>query len=648
MSNCYVIFYSSDNYSSQSKRFDDPIEVPDASDYYYDTDSDKKLSDSIDSLKTGSQGWLTVFSKENYKGGLAKFYPNDNTPKLDDIYRFDSNDKGIGDTIESFILYDSCPNYFDIDDPVMTGQTWVKLYGDENYAGSGCNNYLHGAGNIPDNYFINLDSSKSVAMFFGVKSIITGPRTWLEIYNALDYGGDKTCIGPGLFIEDFDLFSSSSKRYSIKVYDSEPSGWVNSYEEPSIVIEMMQYSTTSKIESVVNDLIGMIPEVGDVIDTLMDILWPLGPDGSEVWHDLQYYIASVTQELMDEIAIKDLNNRLAGIHNLLTYIQQLNPSEDRLNDMKNLHDTIINERSNFLGGNNRTFPETQIAYQVAFSTIDLFTGWALAYKYEELRGEPCPADNEQVYISALDGDVAMYTRIILGDGTDEYPGSVEAAVAWRISPEMIYNQGDAVYDAYNGFVYSGVTVEEARNQVAEEYRKKLNLYIAPVELYQYLSSENISQGIRPVPVVEQFTTSMGDPNAQGASGTSQDDLNGNTITGVEIYTDSANQYVVGIQFFYSAQASGVHGQTTSTSVRADFEEGEFIVGFYGRSGSWLDQLFIRTNTGRDFGVGGPGGKPFYVATPQGVDAVLMSIEVNTCYSSYLSALILNFDIHTYE
>jgi hypothetical protein len=121
------------------------------------------------------------------------------------------------------------------------------------------------------------------------------------------------------------------------------------------------------------------------------------------------------------------------------------------------------------------------------------------------------------------------------------------------------------------------------------------------------------------------------------------------ITGVTLYSSDANKtgYVKGIQISYSDKSSPVlYGRTGSSSVAVTFDSDESIVAIYGGSGSFIDQLFIRTNKGRDFGVGGTGGFPFSGACPQGVAAVITQVE--TYSQDYVNQLKLTYQYNAWK
>ena len=103
--NCYVKFYKDYDEEGDHYTFNGPINVPDLGDnYYYDGQSSKNkngLDDSISSLVTGSQSWITVYSKHNYSGSSVSFGPGKTVNNL--------GDNNMNDTIVSFKLFDAEP-----------------------------------------------------------------------------------------------------------------------------------------------------------------------------------------------------------------------------------------------------------------------------------------------------------------------------------------------------------------------------------------------------------------------------------------------------------------------------------------------------------------------------------------------------------
>ncbi|WPB75604.1 hypothetical protein KYC5002_42245 [Archangium violaceum] len=99
---CWVQFYDGENESDGTLRFDGPVNVADMNDYIFSTG--EKGGDEPDSLMMGSRAWIQVFTKDDYGGSEAFFYPNQKIDSLDDF--------GVGGKIDSFKLFDSQPSWF--------------------------------------------------------------------------------------------------------------------------------------------------------------------------------------------------------------------------------------------------------------------------------------------------------------------------------------------------------------------------------------------------------------------------------------------------------------------------------------------------------------------------------------------------------
>ncbi|WP_420574113.1 hypothetical protein [Kordia sp.] len=108
MSNCTVTFYKDKDYSGKNRTFTEAQKVSDLNDVNWDDDSNRDdMKDDTSSIKTGSQAWIRVFSKENYQGRTVLIGPN-SSYNLKDL-KDDNNEDDMDDTIASFQLYDHEP-----------------------------------------------------------------------------------------------------------------------------------------------------------------------------------------------------------------------------------------------------------------------------------------------------------------------------------------------------------------------------------------------------------------------------------------------------------------------------------------------------------------------------------------------------------
>jgi hypothetical protein len=101
--NCYVDFWENNDKKGDHRRFDGPVNIPDMSKYHWDGKSGtlNETDDSASSLQVGSQGWLTVFSGENYTGKSMSFDPNGSCNDL--------GNHGLDNDVASFQLFDKKP-----------------------------------------------------------------------------------------------------------------------------------------------------------------------------------------------------------------------------------------------------------------------------------------------------------------------------------------------------------------------------------------------------------------------------------------------------------------------------------------------------------------------------------------------------------
>jgi hypothetical protein len=104
--NCYVDFWENDNKDGRHRRFSGPTSVSNLSKYYYENEKENfsnEMDDSISSLATGSQSWVTVYSDNDYQGKQLTVGPGQTVNKLSGTNPVMEND------IASFKLFDARP-----------------------------------------------------------------------------------------------------------------------------------------------------------------------------------------------------------------------------------------------------------------------------------------------------------------------------------------------------------------------------------------------------------------------------------------------------------------------------------------------------------------------------------------------------------
>ncbi len=671
MSNCTVTFYRDKDYNDDSREFDGARNVPDLSKEEYDGQSGLfgQMDDSISSLKTGSQAWLMVYSAHNYTQEFMKVCQSKSLDDLSTYFAFNNPAYNFDDTIVSFKLFDSPPNYFNINDSTLMGGTWLKVYGKKNFDGTGINSFVFGAGDIDNISYLNptANTTNNTTTYFPViASLATGPTAWVQLK---DVYGNAWCFGPNSFITDLGQYYVNSREFdtyslaSVNVSDSMPTDWDTSCTNavPQMVLNIQQYATANKLEGLVSSLVGDIPAIGDTLSFLMNALWPTGFSTTVVWDDLQQYIYSVLGNLIDQADLKVLNNSLSSlsqdINDLYLDITTGSPGIDTAGDFNNIILILNQDEPYFIGGDKSGSygqPEKQLSYQVAFCSIELVMRVEAAYNYTAISGED-PVPDITTYRTDLDQKVSDYPSILQKQ-------SVPNAVTWRKNQLVIKGSGNDqyVYDSYNGFIYGQNLDTDSANSllttvqdyVGSQYQQQLELFILPSYLWGYLGTSNLdlTPPQKPIPIQKPYDIQVGSMTAVGTPFTLNFGLS--SLKGLTMWGGNDCQYVYGIQFVYGDQQSPVYGTQQGKTVSATFAADESIVGVYGRAGEYMDQLFFRTmnsafDQSRDLGLGGGGGDPFYQPAPSGVPATLIGVS-GYVYLGYLSQLTLHYTYPSYQ
>lgn len=657
-SNCWVSFWENDDYSGDTHTFSGPQNVRDLSEYNYDG-SRSDMKNSINSLKTGSSTWLCLFSEPGYDSDILKVGPNTNIADLED-----KDAPGIGDwqnTIASFIMYDTCPDFWNTSDGGKTGDCWVKMYTGKRFTGT-CY-ALYGAGEVVNNGLIDNyrkwepvqgahgDSLIYAYTYYYPKSLTTGASTWVELYDDLDYEKLICQFGPNSLVSDLSKYGSTS-ALSMKVFSAPPSGFSTSSQTPNEVLAMEQFQTSEALESILVGAVKMIPTVGSLIGGIVQALWPSGTNVQEIWDDMDQYMDAMVRGLIAENNREMLYGKLTSYGDDLATYNQMAPGGQKATKLADILDDLGDDKTYFL---NPQYPEQNLTYLIAFGTISVVMAAERAYNYAILSGG-MEDENPALALSKLDEAITTLTQAA--------NDAAAAALQWRTS-QLTVSSSYVVTDAYSGYSMEYSTqadansaLQELTNYVSAQYSAQLAAYINPSNVWGYFHTTNteVVEGggganfpnrvFLTIPETQLVTVSVGSyPDC--ASGPSfQENLNGGQITGVTLYSTESNfgGYVSGIQFSYSNQSSVRHGNTGPSIRSVQLASDEYIVALYGGSGGYVDQLYFRTNKGRDFGLGGSGGTEFYATAPQGVAATLASVQgIN---SNYLYRLLLNWQYET--
>jgi hypothetical protein len=617
----------------------------DLSEYNFDNSS-KSVGNSINSLTTGDNTWVYLFKKNDFSGQVIRFGPNSKINSLQSYYDVNYQPGNnipvmpdMNNSINSFIIYSSEPNSWDVTDPNDTSASvcWVKLFSDKRFTRSEfC---LTGEGDVIDtDCIVDYRYCDPEAATFGdvvwvykyPQSLTTGPETAVFLYNDVNFTKACAQFGPNSVIPDLSKYCNT-QICSLKVVHQDPNNWIgDTSQTPNMVFTLEKFDTGSSLECLLAGVIGSIPDVGCIAAGIMGAFWPSGPDDQLIWNDLDCYMTALVGDIIDENNLDQLKHTLQGLATAIKFYNTMVPGEDKAVKLANILDDLQNDSDYYLDTTN---PQNNLTYLVQFATITVTMFSEQVYNYTTLSGG-LTDNNAKAYSDYLVSSISTLTKAVANANTN--------ALAWRLGNISMID-GYTLSDIYTGYSQKFDTQSAANNayaayvsHVTAQYQLQLDAICQPANLWKYFLPSNAQQvadsGNEAFPTTV-FATKPTQQFVHINTGTYGQNTSTNTftincedkrITGV--YLDSNGSSLTGIQLAINNQLTPYYG--TKGSYRAyieNLDSDEFIDSMYGGSGSWIDQLYIRTNKGRDFGVGGTGGT-FYIATPpQGMNASITSI-----------------------
>lgn len=649
-SDCWVTFWENDGYDGDTRTFSGPTSIDDLAEYDYDGSS-KEMDDSINSVKTGSSTWLVAFSRHNFDGSIWKTGPATAQSNLNDV--------GIGNnTIVSFATYDAQPNFWDVTDSTSAGTCWVKLYAGERFQSELFT--IRGAGPV-----VSLDCmagfeyvemnayGENVTSHHFPESLVTGPSTWVKLYSDTGLRTLVAQLGPNMVIDDLSQYATSL-IWSLEVFDSEPAGFVQTGSAPGVLLAVQRHQTSKSLEKLLAGVLRSVPKVGGLLSGLLGILWPDGPTDSEIWNDMVDYMNAMVEGLIDENNLQQLSDLLAGYYDDIQTFLTMEAGPSKVTKLSEILNALETDQHLFLDMDD---PASNMTWLVAFGTISVAMLAERAYNYALISDGADDPDADQAR-AALDDAIRTLTSAV--------DSAVSGAVTWRKSQVSYTESGDVstsyvLTDAYTGYsiTYSRQSDAEAnltklQQYVADQYTSLLTAYVSPSSAWAWFGTANtepVTEGgsscfpsIRflQVPTAPALiTATAGNLGADSGVTSTQTLAAGDRIERVVLYAGtSAPVYVTGVQITYAQSGTVLYGTTSSSAVDVTLDADENIIAVYGGSGSYMDQLYLRTDKGRDFGVGGDGGLLFFTQAPQGVALTLVS--VSAVYQSCLNSLTLTW------
>lgn len=506
-----------------------------------------------------------------------------------------------------------------------SAMTWTNFYESDDFCGGAVN--YDAATNVPDLGKVKLSNGKSAND--QIDSLKLGPNSWLEVFKDANYGGTVARFNPNTIARKLDDFSMGDTIGSFKLYSAEPANWVASTPKSNstntTILEINQADVITRFGYLVEDIVKHVPEIGWALNDLLSFLWPDNSAPLKTWQAIAAEVGQMIEAAVTEAEKANMEALLTGLGNILSSYQNTSlyaSSKGQL--FTELLGTLDRDDPYFCS---QEHPQATLGYLVNFATVAIATLREQYLFYPQIygvRADQLAADPDHAkHLDKLQKAIEKYTTAAKEAATK--------AMTWReslVGIQHLPGRGETGYQAFDSFDdwvgQPRSSENDAKNdaakrvqQVSNDYAGFLNALLHPAELWPYMDPTN---GLPPV--ATQFTVVSGPYG--GTSGTAfADAADSRSITKIVIYSGSR---VDGIEFFYGGRSGGLHGGASGTPTTLELAAGEYVVAAYGLAGDSMNQLFMRTNQGREVGGGGAGGSSFTALPPSGTAAVLVSIS----------------------
>jgi|GEM_PF-6738278 len=499
--------------------------------------------------------------------------------------------------------------------------TWVQFFDMWGYQHAYIN--FTGAQNVSDldDYKFTLFGSSSpgsAKVGDHIESLVTGPQTWLIVYEDKDYNKKhpsktKLYFGPNTLVSDLaGEYRFNDNIDSFQMFSAQPADWPGAsaarngaITQLAIVEEKALFATISNdLESLVGALLNLIPDIGGFLSSLMGIFWPSTTNPNLIWEAIQRYIVKAVYLGVESSVMSSVENEFRGILNAIKLYQN-----DRLyNEYDGLCQLIADRAPYFTYNANypaSQYPSQKLPYSSAYFTIALAI-YSARWRYFD-----------QIYASA-----PWYPT--------EGPAKREA---FRLALDSMLEQATAAlkvmakqaFDEQKAWAESKAQNQHREREAflyAQQFAVNTLGWLAPSFMWPCFGST----GQLPVQSVIHALTGPygGAENISGGGRAKDAAANGQNISRVLLRTGSR---VDGLQIWIDGSEQPMRGAAGGSNVcDVTFTDGEYVVAAFGYGGTLdtgsLNQLYLRTNLGRQFGGGAPGSTRFQSLAPQGVDARL--------------------------
>ncbi len=244
--------------------------------------------------------------------------------------------------------------------------------------------------------YASLTSTSAGSWDKKIRSIYTGEQTWAEFYDKPNYAGNVFRLGPNSTLCDlaqqkFDGVEFLNKIASYRMFASRPENWPGSSVADRRELTLSDLQLTSPngiVKTLAFKAVGMIPTVGGVLESILDIAFPAKKKYDDPWLDLQRWVAKLLTDIVADLAGHIKDNQILGLRELIKECAS-SPSEQRF---QLLYSRVLELQQSFV----RPVDAASCLPQITlFGTIALAIHRVACFSYDEIyTATPTDQDRE--------------------------------------------------------------------------------------------------------------------------------------------------------------------------------------------------------------------------------------------------------------
>lgn len=489
---------------------------------------------------------------------------------------------------------------------MSTDGCWVQFYDGNNESGGTIR--FDGPMNVADmnNYIFSTGEKAGDEP----DSLVTGSRTWIQVFNDDDYQGTTAYFYPNQTISKLSDYGVGGKIDSFKLYDAQPASfpppsttnWANEIDGGPV--------SSLTINNIFRTALGaslmLIPKVGGALKTIVYGLWPdPRSNKDQAWACFQNYISQVVGTVFKQIIASGLSAKLTGLYNLTEIYINADP-EQREGAFTSLRADLAVQEPFFIS---LSMPQTSLSFFLPFGSLMLLTLREEVLFYEDIYGTPPTPEKRAELVANLQSKIeqyqkavadarsallsqraAMVTLLDTGSITQDRWIPIDSYSGWRGTEEVGGGSRDRAQYAANE------RIEEVTNALAYS----LDLNLAPTQLWTW-TNPDITEPMRAPWLVYQDGP-YGDYQSSTAFSAMTDAQT--AITGVVV---KAGSLVDSIEVMIDGASTGTYGGSGGDRFVMNLAAGETIVRANGYASGLINELGFTSSLGQNFLAGSRNG-----------------------------------------